>query len=212
MAKPKLYFGPEFIYQNIKTVPGSSYITQTLKEMEAKLNRKLPESFPLSLWMINFVAQKGIRQELLLPDNPREEASYLLGFRQPDSYQLKDSSLVRITDRPQSFMGIINHPQIDEVIQELRKAYDGRKVDRIKTALRIPSRDFAGEWSFTGKPRRRTCEVTVHVIYPRNGINTARDFEEVFKGHDVIDDLLNNGYKYLYDIVASNDLIADTFI
>lgn len=201
------YFGPEFIYQDIGTIPGNIYINQTLKEMEAKLGKKLPENFPLSLWMITFLTREQVRQELILPDNPIEEAIYWLGFRQP-SYQLKDSLLMRITDRPQSFMAILDHPEINKIIRELRKAYDGREIKRVETDLSVPCRDWLLEWSFTATPRAET----VHVVYPENGTNIAHDFEEVFKKYNVLDDLLKRGYKESYGKVSCEDILISTII
>jgi hypothetical protein len=189
------YFGPDIGRENVITIPGSEYIVQTLREMEASFGKKLPSNFSLSLWMATYLAIDGPRQELILPNNPQEEASYLLFFGKPDSYNLKDSLLVRITDRPQSLQGLINHPEIDKIIRDLRRAYDGREIKRVRKNVRVPTKDWSLNYSFKAEPH----EITLHLVYPENGTNLAHDFEEVLQKYNAIEDMLKLGYKDLYE-------------
>jgi hypothetical protein len=200
------YFGPDFIEKDIRTIPGSKHIIQTLREMEVKLKKELPQSYSLSLWMVNFLANDNSRQELILPENPKKEASYWLGFSQPKSYKLKDSLLVRITDRPQSFMSVSSHPDIDEIIKELRNAYDNREIERVKTDIKIPSRDWALHKSFKEEPK----EVTVYAVYPQNKTNIADDFEEVLRKHNVLDLLFKKGYEDMYKRIERENVLIHT--
>ena len=200
------YFGSDFIEKDVKTIPGSNNIIQTLEEMKTKLKKDLPQSYSLSLWMTNYLLKENSRQELILPKSPKEEASYWLGFGNPDSYQLKDSLLVRITDRPQSFMGITNHTEIGEIVQELRKSYDGKKIKRVETTLRIPTRDWSLHKSFRAEPKT----VSVFVVYPQGKINIATDFEEILRKHDALDSLSRDGYIDLFKRVDTEETLIRT--
>src|SRR3989344_3958506 len=191
----KKYFGPEFIEQDIRNFPGSNNILETHERTQQMLGLKVPESLGFSLWLIQYaIRRRNVRQELILPENPQEEAIYWLGFIPLDSYRLQDSLLIRITDRPQEFTGISDHPQIEDITQKLRDAYDRNILTRIKKDLFIPQRDFALSWSFTATP----SSIGVHTIYPTEERNIARDFEAILREHQALEELTEKGYKSLY--------------
>jgi len=183
MENEKEYISPEF---------GEAY----LAKMEDRLGTKLPASYPTSLLIITLVTGK-CRQELIIPNNPIEEASYWLGFNPPSSYKLRDSLLVRITDRPQSFTGIMDHPEINEIIQELRRAYDGRSIERVRRNLNVPPHAWAVDMAF------ELHKLTAYAVYPQNGTNIASEFEAILRNHGALDDLLKNGYKVLWDVLPT---------
>ena len=187
----------DFIEKDIRTIPGKEYLFRTLKELETVSEKIFPESFPLSLWMIGFSLRDHVRQELIIPENPKDEASYWLGFDPENSYFLRDSILVRITDRPQSFLGILDHLNIGEIMTELRSAYDGKVTQRHHVIINIPSRDWSLEESFTSKPRG----IGFDIISPTNVKDIAADFENVLRKYSAIETLLKVGYEKLYDDV-----------
>jgi hypothetical protein len=176
--------------------------------MERVLDSHLPYSFPLSMWMINHNSGKGGRQELILPYDPLEEASYWLGFGDVSSFQLRDSVLARITNCPQSFMGVTGHPKIEIIMRKLRKAYDGKKITRVENALNIPQSDFYGpRTSFSLPPE----EVKVSVVKPEDGIDIASDFEKILSSCGAIDYLIKKGYDDISSRVSAEQLTANTF-
>ena len=189
------YHDQDFITKDIKTIPGFNYIQQVHSETEQKLKRELPKSFPLSLWMTTFSVSDESRQELIIPENPLEEAIYWLGFNPGNSYNLRDSLLVRITDKPQCILGISEHPNIKNMARELRKAYNNKPVRRTAETLKIPSRDWAQYKSFTHEP----SQIGVYLIFPENNLNIAHDFEDIFRRYNALEMILEKGYKYSYE-------------
>lgn len=194
--------------KDIKKIPGSKYIVQTLSELETKTGKKFLPHFTLSLWMATFLPGKNLRRELILPNNPSIEASYYLCFNPSSSYKLKDSLLIRIADCPQSFLGILDHRKIGHITNDLGKVYDGKRIRRIKENLRVPSRDFNLCKSFAAKP----IEKNFNIIYPKNGLNIAKGFEEVLKKYSVLDLLSKKGYHHIYCDVEQeiNDFLTLT--
>ena len=65
----------DFIGGKIETIPGSEHLISTHSQMERELEATLPKTYPISVWMITYWPHNFPRHELVLPENPTEEAS-----------------------------------------------------------------------------------------------------------------------------------------
>jgi len=197
---------PYFNEKDITTLPGWVYIGRALGEMELSLGKKLPDNFPVSLWVSTLLINEDVRKELVLPEDPIKEASYLLIFGRQESYRLENSLMMRITQRPQSFYGMLEHPKVDSIIDDLRAVYDGKLFKRVARCLSLPTLDWAWNFHLPGKEHARTF----HVIRPDEQTNLAGDFERIFEKYDAVEYMEEKGFNDLYSKVYDELLTIET--
>lgn len=141
--------------------------------------------------------ERVVRRELVIPKDPLGDASYLLLFP-PDKTKLKDSLLFRITGFAQSFRGLMQHPTIDQITDELRRIYDNEEHERVKTSITIPYIPNIFVYCRTPPTERykhwKTRAWDLGVITPRkDGSSLAEAFETVFEKYDALPTLEKEG-------------------
>lgn len=176
----------------------------------AELGLRVRDGLPYMLADIDFGTHSE-RTELILPLDPLKQAVYLLLFGK-DTRKLQDSLLFRITEYPQSFMGLMEHQSINQIIHELREAYDGKQHSREKVSITIPQR--GGEkWYATKNPTYKGSKpIDIHVIHATPKYNLARKFEEILEKHEAITMIEDKGKKDLEQHIDSYACEIENFI
>ena len=151
------------------------------------------------------------RRELIVPSDPTNETSYLLLFHPKNTIRLEHSLLVRLTDTARDFSELKDHPQITEIITELRNAYDGQRLQRYE--IKLPTHKQVSGLLYSGDPSDFAFnpeeEQEFHVIKPYSHMNVAQVFDEIFQRYNAIKALEKKSYSRLEAIAFANTSIAE---
>lgn len=167
----------------------------------AELGLRVRDNLPYALADIDFGTHCE-RTELILPLDPLKQAVYLLLFAK-NTEKLQDSLLFRITEYPQSFMGLMEHQSINQIIHELREAYENKQHSREKVSITIPLR--GGEkWYATKNPTYEGSKpIDIYVIHATPKYNLAKRFEEILEKHEAIIMIEDKGKKDLENQISA---------
>jgi hypothetical protein len=163
-----------------------------------------------------FAKPQRDKYELVMPSNPEEPHYFLLfkgqGKKIGRNLQLQYSSLFRITDRPQGLMAVINNPNVDQVVESFREAYDKSNRSLKVRKIKIPIVHWIDD-SFIehNKEYEENSSIRIGLMRSRNGKDIASEFENTLNQYDLISILVEEGWEFIKRNVNSRAALFSQF-